>query len=151
MLAVIAGAVLLTGCQQKNAATVNVKVVKLGVPQPNVQVYMFRGDLSDAFLDNKVHANKNIATAQPNVQVYMFRGDLSDAFLDNKVHANKNIATDENGIAEFEINSLSFGVSSDQATFIFETFDENEEVNGKVAATVKKGTSKDVTLNMDIL
>ena len=120
MLAVIAGAVLLTGCQQKNAATVNVKVVKLGVPQPNVQVYMFRGDLSDAFLDNKVHANKNIAT-------------------------------DENGIAEFEINSLSFGVSSDQATFIFETFDENEEVNGKVAATVKKGTSKDVTLNMDIL
>ena len=120
MLAVIAGAVLLTGCQQKNAATVNVKVVKLGVPQPNVQVYMFRGDLSDAFLDNKVHANKNIAT-------------------------------DENGIAEFEINSLSCGVSSDQATLIFETFDENEEVNGKVAATVKKGTSKDVTLNMDIL
>ena len=46
MLAVIAGAVLLTGCQQKNAATVNVKVVTMGVPQPNVQVYMFRGDLS---------------------------------------------------------------------------------------------------------
>jgi hypothetical protein len=120
MLAVIAGAVLLTGCQQKNAATVNVKVVKLGVPQPNVQVFMFRGDLSEAFLKNKVHADKNIAT-------------------------------DEDGIATFEINSLSFGVSSDQATFIFETFDENEEVNGKVAASVKKGTSKDVTLNMDIL
>lgn len=120
MLAVIAGAVLLTGCQQKNAATVNVKVVKLGVPQPNVQVYMFRGDLSEAFLKNKVHADKNIAT-------------------------------DEDGIATFEINSLSFGVSSDQATFIFETFDEDEEVNGKVAASVKKGASKDVTLNMDIL
>ncbi len=120
MLAVIAGAVLLTGCQQKNAATVNVKVVKLGVPQPNVQVFMFRGDLSEAFLKNKVHADKNIAT-------------------------------DEDGIATFEINSLSFGVSSDQATFIFETFDEDEEVNGKVAASVKKGASKDVTLNMDIL
>ena len=120
MLAVIAGAVLLTGCQQKNAATVNVKVVKLGVPQPNVQVYMYRGDLSEAFLKNKVHADKNIAT-------------------------------DEDGIATFEINSLSFGVSSDQATFIFETFDEDEEVNGKVAASVKKGASKDVTLNMDIL
>ena len=120
MLAVIAGAVLLTGCQQKNAATVNVKVVKLGVPQPNVQVYMFRGDLSEAFLKNKVHADKNIAT-------------------------------DEDGIATFEINSMSFGVSSDQATFIFETFDEDEEVNGKVAASVKKGASKDVTLSMDIL
>ncbi|MBQ6977137.1 MAG: hypothetical protein IJQ18_00730 [Paludibacteraceae bacterium] len=120
MLAIIAGAVLLTGCQQKNAATVNVKVVKLGVPQPNVQVYMFRGDLSEAFLKNKVHADKNIAT-------------------------------DEDGIATFEINSLSFGVSSDQATFIFETFDEDEEVNGKVAASVKKGASKDVTLSMDIL
>jgi hypothetical protein len=120
MLAVIAGAVLLTGCQQKNAATVNVKVVKLGVPQPNVQVFMFRGDLSEAFLKNKVHADKNIAT-------------------------------DEDGIATFEINSMSFGVSSDQATFIFETFDEDEEVNGKVAASVKKGASKDVTLNMDIL
>ena len=120
MLAVIAGAVLLTGCQQKNAATVNVKVVKLGVPQPNVQVFMFRGDLSEAFLKNKVHADKNIAT-------------------------------DEDGIATFEINSLSFGVSSDQATFIFETFVEDEEVNGKVAASVKKGASKDVTLSMDIL
>ena len=120
MLAVIAGAVLLTGCQQKNAATVNVKVVKLGVPQPNVQVFMFRGDLSEAFLKNKVHATKNIAT-------------------------------DEDGIATFEINSLSFDVSSDQATFIFETFDEDEEVNGKVAASVKKGASKDVTLSMDIL
>jgi hypothetical protein len=120
MLAVIAGAVLLTGCQQKNAATVNVKVVKLGVPQPNVQVFMFRGDLSEAFLKNKVHADKNIAT-------------------------------DEDGIATFEINSMSFGVSSDQATFIFETFDEDEEVNGKVAASVKKGASKDVTLSMDIL
>ena len=120
MLAVIAGAVLLTGCQKKNAATVNVKVVKLGVPQPNVQVYMFDGDLSEAFLKNKIHATKNIAT-------------------------------DENGVATFEINSLSFDVSSDQATFIFETFDEDEEVNGKVAASVKKGASKDVTLNMDIL
>ena len=120
MLAVIAGAVLLTGCQQKNAATVNVKVVKLGIPQPNVQVYMFRGDLSEAFLKNKIHADKNIAT-------------------------------DENGIAEFEINSLSFGVSSDQATFIFETFDENEQVTGKVATSVKKGFSKDVTLSMNIL
>ena len=120
MLAVIAGAVLLTGCQQKNAATVNVKVVKLGIPQPNVQVYMFRGDLSEAFLKNKIHADKNIAT-------------------------------DENGIASFEINSLSFGVSSDQATFIFETFDENEQVTGKVAASVKKGFSKDVTLSMNIL
>ena len=120
MLAVIAGAVLLTGCQQKNAATVNVKVVKVGVPQPNVQVYMYRGDLGEAFLKNKIHADKNIAT-------------------------------DENGVAMFEINSMSFGVSSDQATFIFETFDENENVNGKVAASVKKGASKDVTLNMDIL
>ena len=119
MLAVIAGAVLLTGCQQKNAATVNVKVVTMGVPQPNVQVYMFSGDLSEAFLKNKIHAAKNIAT-------------------------------DENGIATFEINSLSFGAGSDQATFIFETFDEDEEVNGKVAASVKKGASKDVTLNMDI-
>ena len=120
MLAVIAGAVLLTGCQQKNAATVNVKVVKLGVPQSNVQVYMFSGDLSEAFLKNKIHADKNIAT-------------------------------DENGIATFEINSLSFGVSSDQATFIFETFNEDEEVTGKVAASVKKGSSKDVTLNMNTL
>ncbi len=120
MLAVIAGAMLLTGCQQKNAATINVKVVKVGVPQPNVQVYMYRGDISEAFLKNKIHADKNIAT-------------------------------DENGVAMFEINSLSFGVSSDQATFIFETFDENEKVNGKVAASVKKGASKDVTLNMDIL
>ena len=50
----------------------------------------------------------------------------------------------------FEINSLSFGAGSDQATFIFETFDEDEEVNGKVAASAKKGSSKDVTLNMDI-
>ena len=119
MLAVIAGAMVLTGCAEKNAATVNVKVVKVGVPQPNVQVYMYRGNLSDAFLESKVHATKNIAT-------------------------------DENGVATFEINSLSFGAASDQATFIFETFDEDEIVTGKVAATVKKGGSKDVTLSMSV-
>ena len=120
MLAVIAGAMVLTGCIKKDAATVNVKVVnKLTMPQANVQVYMYSGNLSDEFLKNKVHATTNIAT-------------------------------DEDGVATFEINSLSFGVASDQATFIFETFDEDGNVTGKVAATVKKGGSKDVTLSMNV-
>lgn len=119
MLAVIAGAMVLTGCIKKDAATINVKVVKIGVPQANVQVYMYSGNLSDEFLKKKAHATTNIAT-------------------------------DEDGVATFEINSLSFGVTSDQATFVFETFDEDENVTGKVAATVKKGGSKDVTLSMNV-
>jgi len=117
MLTVLVGAMCLTGCLKKNAATINVKVVKMGIPQANVQVYMFKGDLTDAFLKNKVHADKSIAT-------------------------------NENGVAEFEINSLLFGIDSDQATFIFETFDDKENVTGKVPASVKKGGSTDATLNI---
>ena len=119
MLAVIAGAMVLTGCIKKDAATINVKVVKLTVPQANVQVYMYSGNISDELLKNKVNATTNIAT-------------------------------DENGVATFEINSLSFGVASDQATFIFETFDEDGNVTGKVPTTVKKGGSKDVTLSQNV-
>lgn len=120
MLAVIAGAMVLTGCIKKDAATINVKVVnKLTMPQANVQVYMYSGNISDELLKNKVNATTNIAT-------------------------------DENGVATFEINSLSFGVASDQATFIFETFDEDGNVTGKVPTTVKKGGSKDVTLSMNV-
>ena len=84
--------------------------------------------------------------AQVGEQVYMYRGSLQDAFLEHKVHASKNIATDENGIAEFAISSFDMGAGSNQGTFVFETFDANENVNGKVAASVKSGDKKTVTL-----
>ena len=42
----------------------------MGVHQPNVQVYMFRGDLSEAFLKNKVHADKNIATDDSGIATF---------------------------------------------------------------------------------
>lgn len=116
MLAIIAGAMVVTGCSKKNAATIEVQVLNAG-------------------------------KAQVGVQVYMYDGLLGDAFLESKVHASKNIATDENGVAEFSISSNDFGAASDQATFVFETFDEDEEVTGKVATSIKKGETKKITLN----
>ena len=115
MLAIIAGAMVLTGCSDDGVATVSVKVLKNG-------------------------------KAVVGEQVYMYRGSLQDAFLEHKIHASKNIATDDEGVAEFGIRSIDFGAGSDQATVIFETFDANENVNGKVAASVKKGDKKTVTL-----
>ena len=102
-------------------------------------------------------ANKGAATisvkvmkagkAQVGEQVYMYRGSLQDAFLMHKVHATRNVATDENGVAEFAITLSDFGAGGDQATFIFETFDAAENVNGKVAVSVRKGDSKTATIN----
>ena len=118
MLAIIAGAMVLTSCNDDSVATISVKVVKNG-------------------------------KAVVGEQVYMYRGSLQDSFLETKVHASKNIATDDEGVAEFGIRSIDFGVGSDQATVIFETFDADENVNGKIAASVRKGDKKTVTLYMN--
>ena len=83
-----------------------------------------------------------------NEQVYMFRGNMQDVFFKSKIHATKNIATDENGIAEFDVPEIYFATDN-QATAIFETFDANENVNGKVAVSVRKGDSKKATLYMN--
>ena len=116
MLAVLAGAMVMVGCSKKNSATIDVKVLKAGVPQANERVYLFRGNLQEAFLEHPVHASKNIAT-------------------------------DETGVASFDIKSDDFGAGNDQVTFVFETFDEDENVTGKVAASVRKGDAKTVTIN----
>lgn len=77
--------------------------------------------------------------------VYMYRGSLQDSFLQHKIHSSMQVATDDSGVAEFKLSSGDFGFDS-TLSFNFETFDSNENVNGKVAASVNKGQSKDVTI-----
>lgn len=99
--------------------------------------------------------NKNDATINVKVEkdgkpvagilVYRFDSDLSEAFYVNKIHADVNAATDDQGVAEFKINTIDF-LNQSSVTFIFETFDDKEKVNGKVAASVSKGGSKEVTI-----
>lgn len=116
MIAVLFGAVVLTGCAKKDAATINVKVLKNG--QPVVGEF-----------------------------VYKYRSSLGESFLTGKIHADQEVATDEQGVAEFKLSNIDFGAGSSTASFVFETFDSKEVVNGKIAASVNKGQTKEVTIN----
>ena len=86
--------------------------------------------------------------AQVGELVYMYNGSSLDGIMEHKVHAIKNVATGEDGIADFSISSADFGLGNNKATFVFETFDADENVNGKIAVTVKSGEKKEATLVM---
>ena len=77
--------------------------------------------------------------------VYLYRADLGESFLANKIHADKKAATDDQGVAEFKLASLDFAAVT-TLSYIVETFDSKEVVNGKTAVSVNKGQTKDVTL-----
>ena len=114
MIAVLFGAMALTGCMKEDAATINVKVMKNG-------------------------------KAVAGEMVYLYRADLGESFLTNKIHADKKAATDDQGVAEFKLASLDFAAVT-TLSYIVETFDSKEVVNGKTAVSVNKGQTKDVTL-----
>lgn len=94
-----------------------------------------------------VHVESLLGTPVANEVVYKYSGDASSADLASRDMASKAIATDENGVAEFSIKNYEF-IIDDQATFIFETFDKDNKVSGKVAVTVSKGNSKEATLTI---
>lgn len=82
------------------------------------------------------------------VLVYRFDSDLGDAFFANMVHADANAATDDQGVAEFKITTMDF-LNQSSVSYVFETFDSHNKVNGKVAASVSKGGTKEVTIKQD--
>ena len=106
----------MTSCVTKEQATVNVKVTStLGKAVSGETVYQFDQTTKDA------HG------------------------LTTKMFANATAVTDENGVAEFSLKTLDFGVN-DRVTLYFVTYDSKGNVNGQAAATVKKGETKEVSL-----
>ena len=113
---VVVSAILMTSCVTKEQATVNVKVTStLGKAVSGETVYQFDQTTKDA------HG------------------------LTTKMFANATAVTDENGVAEFSLKTLDFGVN-DRVTLYFVTYDSKGNVNGQAAATVKKGETKEVSL-----
>ena len=113
---VVVSAILMTSCVTKEQATVNVKVTStLGKAVSGEIVYQFDQTTKDA------HG------------------------LTTKMFANATAVTDENGVAEFSLKTLDFGVN-DRVTLYFVTYDSKGNVNGQAAATVKKGETKEVSL-----
>ncbi|MBQ7631172.1 MAG: hypothetical protein IJS82_00215 [Paludibacteraceae bacterium] len=113
---VVVSAILMTSCVTKEQATVNVKVTTtLGKAVSGETVYQFDQTTKDA------HG------------------------LTTKMFANATAVTDENGVAEFSLKTLDFGVN-DRVTLYFVTYDSKGNVNGQAAATVKKGETKEVSL-----
>ena len=120
-MVVVASAVLMTSCVTKEKATVNVKVTTvLGSAVSGETVYQFSQTTKD------VHG------------------------LTTKMFADATAVTDADGIAEFSLKSLDFGVD-DRVTLYYVTYDNKGNVNGEAAVTVKKGESKEVSLKQAAL
>ena len=120
-MVVAASAVLMTSCSTKEQATVKVKVTTaLGAAVSGETVYQFDQTTKDA------HG------------------------LTTKMFAEATAVTDADGIAEFSLKSLDFGVD-DRVTLYYVTYDNKGNVNGEAAVTVKKGESKEVSLKQAAL
>ncbi len=120
-MVVATSAILMTGCATKEQATVHVKVTTaLGAAVSGETVYQFDQTTKD------VHG------------------------LTTKMFAEATAVTDSEGVAEFSLKSLDFGVD-DRVTLYYVTYDNKGSINGQTAVTVKKGESKDLTLTQSAL
>ena len=115
-MVVATSAILMTGCVTKEQATVHVKVTTA------------------------------LGTAVSGETVYQFDQTTKDAHgLTTKMFAKATAVTDAEGVAEFSLNSLDFGVD-DRVTLYYVTYDNEGNINGQTAVTVKKGENKEVSL-----
>ena len=115
-MVVATSAILMTGCATKEQATVHVKVTTaLGAAVSGETVYQFDQTTKDA------HG------------------------LTTKMFAKATAVTDAEGVAEFSLNSLDFGVD-DRVTLYYVTYDNEGNINGQTAVTVKEGENKEVSL-----
>lgn len=115
-MVVATSAILMTGCVTKEQATVHVKVTTaLGAAVSGETVYQFDQTTKDA------HG------------------------LTTKMFAKATAVTDAEGVAEFSLNSLDFGVD-DRVTLYYVTYDNEGNINGQTAVTVKEGENKEVSL-----
>lgn len=115
-MVVATSAILMTGCVTKEQATVHVKVTTaLGAAVSGETVYQFDQTTKD------VHG------------------------LTTKMFAEATAVTDAEGVAEFSLQSLDFGVD-DRVTLYYVTYDNNGNINGQTAVTVKKGENKELSL-----
>ena len=120
-MVVATSAILMTGCATKEQATVHVKVTTvLGAAVSGETVYQFDQTTKDA------HG------------------------LTTKMFAKATAVTDAEGVAEFSLNSLDFGVD-DRVTLYYVTYDNNGNINGQTAVTVKEGENKEVSLKQAAL
>ena len=120
-MVIAASAVLMTGCATKEQATVHVNVTTaLGAAGSGETVYQCDQATKD------VHG------------------------LTTKMFAEATAVTDAEGVAEFSLKSLDFGVD-DRVTLYYVTYDNKGNVHGQAAVTVKKGESKEVSLRQAAL
>ena len=120
-MVVATSAILMTGCVTKDQATVYVKVTTaLGVAVSGETVYQFDQTTKD------VHG------------------------LTIKMFADATAVTDVEGVAEFSLESLDFGVD-DRITLYYVTYDNEGNINGQTAVTVKKGENKELSLRQAAL
>lgn len=120
-MVVATSAILMTSCVTKDQATVYVKVTTaLGVAVSGETVYQFDQTTKD------VHG------------------------LTIKMFADATAVTDAEGVAEFSLESLDFGVD-DRITLYYVTYDNKGNINGQTAVTVKKGENKELSLRQAAL
>ena len=120
-MVVATSAILMTGCVTKEQATVHVKVTTaLGAAVSGETVYQFDQTTKDVY------------------------------GLTTKMFAKATAVTDAEGVAEFSLESLDFGVD-DRVTLYYVTYDNKGNINGQTAVTVKKGENKELSLKQAAL
>lgn len=111
-----------TSCDKDNEnqinATVNIKVVENGAPKSGVTVCMFPDNM----------------------------GPETDFF--KPLHAKKKVISQNNGIATFELKEIfDLEIINNQTTLYFAVFNNNNQILGQTATTIKKDETKSETIN----
>ena len=95
-------------------------------------------NVGDAIISVKVEKSGSPVKDE---MVYMYQGNFTDTiYAKNDAKPVSMEKTDASGIVEFTIKSLSVG---DGGTYrIFETFNDNDSINGRVAAFISNGAKR---------
>lgn len=92
---------------------------------------------------------KSNGSNQSGTTVYMFSSNQSpNSSFFTPFFTTRSVVTDANGIAKFELQeTFDLDVINSQTTLYFGVFDNDDEVLGQTAITIKVGETKSATIN----
>ncbi len=80
------------------------------------------------------------------VLVYMYETTINDYSYSYTYMAESATPTESNGIASIPLDRFEFIGNAGQVSFRFVTYDADHNINGDVAASIKYGETKDITI-----
>lgn len=96
-----------------------------------------------------VTVKSKLGIPQSGIVVYMFSADNWEGSYSDVDFASARVVTEDDGVAVFNLSVVDLELLDDQTTLYFAVFDNEGDIRGSTAVTVKKGDNKRVDLTLD--